>query len=75
MIKVAQPNTSGFRLLQAMEQKGYTVTSLARETNITKQTIQRLLRDDGKGNLYTWGTIADVLDVSIDWLYRGDERD
>ena len=63
--------TSGSRLAKAMADKGYSIASLAKETNLTKQTIQRLLKNDGKGNLYTWGTIAETLEVSIDWLHKG----
>lgn len=62
----------GHRLAVALRYRDYSIRKLCNETGIGKGTVEQLLRNDVSGQLYTWAMIAEVLQVSLDWLVFGD---
>lgn len=71
-MKEAEAGTVGHRLAVAMRYRDYSIKRLCGDTGIGKGTVEQLLRNDISGHLYTWAMIAEVLEVSLDWLVFGD---
>ena len=45
---------------------GWSAYRLEKETGLSHNTVYRLMRYEGVGNLYTWRLIADALGCTID---------
>ena len=58
----------GSRILQARKEKNMSQESLAKALNTTPTTIGRYERDEVKPSIEVAAKIADVLDVSLDYL-------
>ena len=55
-------------LANAMQRKHVSIARLSRETGLSVATVKRLMKDNSKGNVYTWRLVANALGVSIDEL-------
>ena len=57
-----------YTLANAMQRKHVSIAHLSRETVLSVATVKRLMKDNSKGNVYTWRLVANALGVSIDEL-------
>ena len=55
-------------LANTMQRKHVSIARLSRETGLSAATVKRLMKDNSKGNVYTWRLVANALGVSIDEL-------
>ena len=55
-------------LANTMQRKHVSIARLSRETGVSVATVKRLMKDNSKGNVYTWRLVANALGVSIDEL-------
>lgn len=58
----------GSRLLQARKSKGYSQEDLAGQLGTKGPAIGRYERDEMKPSIDVAAKVADILDVSLDWL-------
>ena len=57
-----------YTLANAMQRKHVSIARLSREAGLSVATVKRLMKDNSKGNVYTWRLVANALGVSIDEL-------
>lgn len=55
--------------------KGWTKRELARRTGLNEDMVCRLTTGQHPGTLNAWtlAALSDALDVTMDWLWRGDK--
>ena len=63
------------RLKSAIDHKGMTQKSLAQVVGITEASMSRYMNGSREPSLKAVVKMSDVLDVSTDWLLKGDARD
>lgn len=61
-------STLGARLKKARERKGLTQTEVAKRTNINNKTLSRYEKGGSEPDLETLKTLAELYEVSIDYL-------
>ena len=62
------PSTFGKRLNWARRRKGLTMEQLAKMAGVSFPSVSKYEGDKQSPTLYTAQCLADVLDISIDWL-------
>lgn len=61
---------TGETLLSIMCEHGVSKRELSRITNVSLPTISRLINGNLNGNLYTWVSICQALNIPIDEVLR-----
>jgi len=64
----------GMRIKQAIESRGYTQGEVAKAAGMTEVSLSRYISDSREPNVSKLKAIAEVLNVSVDWLVGMPEK-
>lgn len=67
------PSTIGARICRIMRIKGISHEAISKQLEISRQTVTHYLNNQRKINAETLGKIAEIFDVSCDYLILGKE--
>lgn len=67
--------TLGSRLRHAREVKGYSQTEVFRRTNINNKSLSRYENDKTEPDVDSLRVLADLYEVSLDWLHGRNEKE